>query len=277
MSVATANITGETRHLNESQPETDAESTSIPTTMEKDEHHGTNTHKEDPATVAASEELRHTSISDRGKDSAKERSTGAESVVAKDKDMIERPKETTPEREPSDTQDEEMRERLSSPKKKRGRDHDEDTTELDKDNVEEPGSSADGSVVNGGRASRLGPEKKRPRDGSEDRPAEPVAPINPEVSILDLQRYMKRLLILNRLKMKILNRRRQNSQLPKKSLQKRVHQKPNSQRHKPHRLRLLVLDSLLLRINHLRLARSVEISKAFLVVEIRQHPLDLGL
>jgi hypothetical protein len=61
-----------------------------------------------------------------------------------------------------------MIERLSSPKKKRGRDQDEEARDLEDNNPDEPGSSADGSIVNGSRTTRLGPEKKRPRDTSED-------------------------------------------------------------------------------------------------------------
>ena len=78
--------------------------------------------------------------------------------------MDENAKSSTPEPvEPTDAQDEEMRERLSSPKKKRGRDQD----QVD-DNGEDPTSSADGSV-NGNRTTRSEPEKKRrPRDTSED-------------------------------------------------------------------------------------------------------------
>lgn len=129
--------------------------------------HTTTPSKDDPATMAASEELKHTTISDKvlptsPKDQARH-------VVAdEDKTMKETVKEGTPEADLTDAQDEEMRERISSPKKKRGRDQDEETRELDDNNLDEPGSSADGSVINGSRTTRLGPEKKRPRDTSED-------------------------------------------------------------------------------------------------------------
>ncbi|KAH8659160.1 hypothetical protein BGZ60DRAFT_456620 [Tricladium varicosporioides] len=122
--------------------------------------------KEDPATMAASEELKHTSISD--KTTAEEEAAAAQLVHSEDKDMKETAKDTTPEVEPSDAQDEEMRERISSPKKKRGRDQDEDTRDLEDSNVDGPGSSVEGGAVNGSRTKRFGPEKKRPRDTSED-------------------------------------------------------------------------------------------------------------
>ncbi|TVY93661.1 Nucleoporin [Lachnellula willkommii] len=127
--------------------------------------HTTTPSKDDPATMAASEELKHTTISDKVlPTSPKEQ---AQHVAGEDKTMKETVKEGTPEADLTDAQDEEMRERISSPKKKRGRDQDEETRELD-NNLDEPGSSADGSVLNGSRTTRLGPEKKRPRDTSED-------------------------------------------------------------------------------------------------------------
>lgn len=60
-----------------------------------------------------------------------------------------------------------MIEKLSSPKKKRGRDTYDESKDIEGDNVDE-GSSADGSAVNGSRLEREGPEKKRHRDTSED-------------------------------------------------------------------------------------------------------------
>jgi hypothetical protein len=155
-----------------SQPDIESNHELPARTMAEDQRHDhTNIQKEDPATVAASEELKHTSISDKATSNAQSDPTGvlAEVENEDDKRMEEMEKATTPEPEPTDAQDEEMRERLSSPKKKRGRDQDDDIKELEDDRGDEPGSSADGSVVNGGRTTRLGPEKKRPRDGSEDR------------------------------------------------------------------------------------------------------------
>lgn len=118
--------------------------------------------KEDPATMAASEELKHTTLSD--KIATGGRVQEGETAVGEDKVMEETLMASTP--EPEDAHDEDMRERITSPKKKRGRDQDEDAKNVE-DDTEEPGSSADGSVV-GGRTSRSEPEKKRPRDNSEE-------------------------------------------------------------------------------------------------------------
>jgi hypothetical protein len=125
--------------------------------------------KEDPATVAASEELKHTTISDEIATVSRVHPVEVRTNPAgDDKDMGDLARVNTPDTDPTDAQDEEMKERLASPKKKRGRDQEEDSKDLEEDAVDEPGSSADGSVVNGSRTTRLGPEKKRPRDTSED-------------------------------------------------------------------------------------------------------------
>ena len=116
-------------------------------------------HKDDPATAAASEELRHASISDK---------TRPELEVLQSRDDVTLPvKEKTPELDAVDTKDSDMREGLASPKKKRHRDQDDDVQHLEGDEGNESGSTADGSAVNGGRTMRLGPEKKRHRDTSE--------------------------------------------------------------------------------------------------------------
>ncbi|PBP17163.1 dead deah box DNA helicase [Diplocarpon rosae] len=127
------------------------------------------THKEDPATMAASEELKHTTISDKATvprvlESAMQPAGGDHKAVA------EMATASPSELEPTDARYEEMKDRLSSPKKKRGRDQVEDAKELGDDNVDEAGSSADGSLVNGSRTTRSGPEKKRHRDTSEELP-----------------------------------------------------------------------------------------------------------
>ncbi|KAH9221386.1 hypothetical protein DL95DRAFT_442170 [Leptodontidium sp. 2 PMI_412] len=139
--------------------------------MSDDERHDHgNAHKDDPATMAASEELKHTTISDNTATEPRVQEPAVE-PAGEDKVMEETPpKAGTPELDPAEGQDEEMRERLSSPKKKRGRDQDDDTKDLGEDNIDEPGSSADGSVVNGSRTTRSEPEKKRPRDTSEELP-----------------------------------------------------------------------------------------------------------
>jgi hypothetical protein len=137
-------------------------------TIREDQHEQPQPPKDDPATVAASEELKHTSISDKVACET-EADLGSADVEAagEDKDM----KASTPDGNLTDAQDEEMRERLSSPKKKRGRDQDEDEDKKDSsdDRGDDPTSSADGSVVNGNRTTRSEPEKKRrPRDTSQD-------------------------------------------------------------------------------------------------------------
>jgi hypothetical protein len=151
--------------------------------LAEDDKHNT-TEKDDAATMAASEELKHTTISDKVHVSALEPSaTRLEPAGGEDK-MQESVKDTTPDVEPTDTQEEEMKEKLTSPKKKRGRDTYDESKELEGDNIDETGSSADGSAVNGSRSEREGPEKKRHRDTSED-PAK-IAEKAVEVKVSDL-------------------------------------------------------------------------------------------
>jgi hypothetical protein len=130
-----------------------------------------NDDNEDPATQAASENLKHASISEKEPPEGLETSAfrGADSTAAEHlKEEPGRP--ITPEQaEPSDAQDEEMKERISSPKKKRGREQDDEARDLEAaGSVEEVGASTNGSAVNGGRTTRLAPEKKRHRDASVD-------------------------------------------------------------------------------------------------------------
>jgi hypothetical protein len=62
-----------------------------------------------------------------------------------------------------------MKERVSSPKKKRGREQDDEARDLEAaGSIEEAGSSPNGNAVNGGRTTRMAPEKKRHRDASVD-------------------------------------------------------------------------------------------------------------
>lgn len=142
-----------------------ARTTTIP---ESERHEVSAMHKEDPATMAASEELKHTTISDKTK---APRVRGSADEPAGEDKIAESTKTRTPDKEvgPLDLQDEEMKERILSPKKKRGRDQDEDA-KAPGDDVVEPGSSADGSVANGSRTTRSEPEKKRPRDNLEELP-----------------------------------------------------------------------------------------------------------
>ncbi|KAF7885289.1 uncharacterized protein EAF01_011354 [Botrytis porri] len=127
-----------------------------------------NSQKDDAATMAASEELKHTSISDKlplpTETPSQIPETGAQT---EDKNMSGTDKDITPEAEPIDAQDEEMRDRVSSPKKKRGRDQDDDTTQVEDDSGRNNDITSEGSL-NGSRTMRSGPEKKRPRDTSQE-------------------------------------------------------------------------------------------------------------
>lgn len=162
------------------QPETSEESSAsiVPvktTSTEGIRHIVPQEQSEDPATLAASEELRHTSLSEKSTANPSIGTvTDQDAVEAaaqeEDKEMKEIDKSSTPDQIPSDEQDEEMRERLSSPKKKRGRDNDEENKELREDELEK--TASDGSAPNASRSTRSEPEKKRHRDGSEDRPVE---------------------------------------------------------------------------------------------------------
>jgi hypothetical protein len=127
------------------------------------------TEKDDAATMAASEELKHTTISDDPHvSSTLYPSAKRFDPPGEDKDVTDKIRESTPETEPTDALDEQMKEKLSSPKKKRGRDTYDEMKELEGDYIDKTGPSADGSAVNGDRLEMEGPEKKRHRDTSED-------------------------------------------------------------------------------------------------------------
>jgi hypothetical protein len=148
-----------------------------------------NDKEEDPATQAASENLRQTTISD------KEPVESTDATVMSDVDQPSANREDeqpgnrmTPEATvPTDAQDEEMKERVSSPKKKRGREQDDEPRDPEAaDDTEEIGGSPNGAAVNGGRTTRLAPEKKRHRDQSVDTiaAAEPILEV--KVILLNL-------------------------------------------------------------------------------------------
>lgn len=127
--------------------------------------------KEDAATQAASENLKHTTISDKDP----EEDTDVSGMIDSDLPVQEEhgkgsTKRLTPEpKEPSDAQDEEMKERVSSPKKKRGREQDDEARDLEAaGSSEEPGITSNGSAINGGRTIGSAPVKKRHRDTSAD-------------------------------------------------------------------------------------------------------------
>ncbi|KAL3428376.1 hypothetical protein PVAG01_01885 [Phlyctema vagabunda] len=116
--------------------------------------------RDDPATTAAREELKHTSISDKNlPESARQPEGTATDASDQDKPMEGTEKVIAPGTKLTPAKQEDLRERLSSPKKKRGRDQDNDTEYSDDSKNEE--GSADGATADGGR------EKKRHRDTSE--------------------------------------------------------------------------------------------------------------
>ena len=125
----------------------------LPTRSMSEEAQDNPVHKDDAATIAAGEELKQTTISDKKLVLEEKDNT---MPLVEDKVMEERRKSTTPEPAITEEKDELMRERISSPKKKRGRDDDE---AKDPDSPEKIGETAEG--LNGSRTFR---EKKRPRD-----------------------------------------------------------------------------------------------------------------
>lgn len=134
-------------------------------TMDEVEEAHHENEKDDAATMAASEELKHTTISDRIDVATTESPTTTTLEHAEeDKEMEEPAKAHTPERDTSDIHDEDMAERITSPKKKRGRDVDDDARDVESAEVDQTRSSVDG--INGSRTIRSEPEKKRPRDNS---------------------------------------------------------------------------------------------------------------
>lgn len=149
-----------------------------------DEEHHDHLEREDPATMAASEELKHTTISDKVLNTtAYDPTVKRPGNVVEDKDMEEPAKASTPEPETHDTHEEELRERLSSPKKKRGRDTDDDTRDVESIADNETGSSVDGAA-NGRRTIRSEPEKKRPRDTSLEPTKQTQGSVDSRASVL---------------------------------------------------------------------------------------------
>jgi len=175
---------------------------SIATDPDSDNEHREPNQKDDPATMAASEELKHTTISDKvvNPKPAEEDPSRMETGLPlgdDDKAMGGTAKESTPEVDTTtDAQDEEMRERISSPKKKRGRDQDEDLRDLEGDKLGGAGSTAEGHTLNGSRTMRSGPEKKRPRDTSED-PSKANGDIEVKVSLILQHTLLQHLIILS--------------------------------------------------------------------------------
>lgn len=132
---------------------------------------------DDSATMKASEDLKHTKISDNEPIQLGE-ADKAEGVSEEAEDASPAGS-TTPENTLSNAEDEDMKDRIASPKKKRTREHDDDAKEGEdtyaaaKDRVPSGGSAAGGAD----RTDRLEPEKKRPRDALEEE-AEKTAGLN---------------------------------------------------------------------------------------------------
>jgi hypothetical protein len=146
----------------------------LPARTMADEDRARHDDKDDAATMATSKELEQTTISDRV-DIASEKPTSSERHEDVDEEGDKKMPEPEPVKartpEPSAPEtvevDEDMRDRISSPKKKRGRDQDDDARDVETAEAGETTSSVEG-VLNGSRTTRSGPEKKRPRDTSNE-------------------------------------------------------------------------------------------------------------
>jgi hypothetical protein len=125
--------------------------------------------EEDSATMKASEDLKHTRISDiepADGEASKHEAEIAKPFLDKNRHTSFFTKETTPERSTrSSAEDEGMREQISSPKKKRVRELDDEAKESDGvDKVNKERVPSNGSATSVDRSDRLEPEKKRHRD-----------------------------------------------------------------------------------------------------------------
>lgn len=124
---------------------------------------------EDSATMKASEDLKHTRISDKEPtegEASKNGAGAAKPLSDKGGQTSGFTKETTPERSTrSGGEDDGMMEQISSPKKKRVREQDEETKESDGiDKINKERVPSNGSATSADRSDRLEPEKKRHRD-----------------------------------------------------------------------------------------------------------------
>lgn len=129
---------------------------------------------EDPDTAAARKELKQTAISEKPDLSSSASSITSTTATAKatkaknPADSASRPdkassKDTTPDRDLSDTPSNNMKDQISSPKKKRVYD------EVDELNQTSQDPNGDVSPIGAnGRTDRSEPEKKRPRDVSSE-------------------------------------------------------------------------------------------------------------
>ncbi len=139
-----------------------------------------NQEKDDPATTAARENLKHATISDKEpldtteevQDSTTKDAVGGTS----DKIVTRSMKAATPEPvEPNDVPNAEMIDHIASPKKKRGREQYDETQNIEEgDKGEGDAALSNGSTVQG--RTSTGPERKRHRDASEEISAAPKIP-----------------------------------------------------------------------------------------------------
>lgn len=147
--------------------------------------------KDDAATQSASEDLKRTTIStnsdgDPAEDMDVTTTTTETAQPAPEKSDSKTLKASTPEpARLSDERDAEMKEQISSPKKKRSREQDDDAKDLEgaSDEAEAPVSSANGTATSGGRTTRLEPEKKRHRDTSADLTADTEDAVDTKVCL----------------------------------------------------------------------------------------------
>ena len=145
---------------------------------------------DDPATNAAREELRHTSISEKVQTSDTLPTTESSDPADAPLESKEK-KSVTPDLAQTDAHDERMRERLGSPKKKRGRDLDDDGTVSQEDTEQDKERFSNGNATNGNRPQGQEPQKKRVRDGSEDRLSDTAEVAAPEVRSHVLKRHIR--------------------------------------------------------------------------------------
>lgn len=126
---------------------------------------------EDPATQAASEDLKKSSLSDKMDPAERGSATCEASPMEENNTVEEPPRVHTPEAAMTEEADQEMRERLASPKKKRSReqDVDEDVQESNlASTVLAEDKLANVGVTNGHRTTESEPMKKRHRDVTEN-------------------------------------------------------------------------------------------------------------
>jgi hypothetical protein len=129
-----------------------------------------NDDSDDNETQATRENLSHTTISDKEPEDAKVSGTEQPAAVSEAKAEQAQDTRTTPEpNESTQARDEDMKDHLASPRKKRGREYDDDARDGDAaGTAEEAGITSNGSATNGGQTPGSEPVKKRHRDASSE-------------------------------------------------------------------------------------------------------------